>query len=43
RPLVDYYSQWARLDPSAAPQYRAISGMGSVEDITSRALEALSQ
>ncbi len=43
RPLVDYYSQWARDDPAAAPKYRAISGMGSVEEITARALEALSK
>jgi adenylate kinase len=43
RPLVDYYSSWARNDSAAAPQYRAISGMGSVEDITSRAFEALSK
>lgn len=43
RPLVDYYSSWARTDPAAAPQYRAISGMGSVEDITARAFEALSR
>jgi adenylate kinase len=42
RPLVDYYSNWAKLDPVNAPKYRAISGMGSVEDITARALEALS-
>jgi adenylate kinase len=41
RPLVDYYSNWARIDPAAAPRYRAISGMGNVEDITSRALAAL--
>ena len=41
RPLVDYYSAWAKADPSAAPRYRAISGMGSVEDITTRALSAL--
>jgi adenylate kinase len=41
RPLVDYYSQWAKTDPAAAPQYRAISGMGSVEDITARAMAAL--
>jgi adenylate kinase len=41
RPLVDYYSQWARSDAGAAPQYRAISGMGSVEEITARALAAL--
>jgi adenylate kinase len=40
--LVDYYSNWAKQDPGAAPKYRAISGTGSVEDITARALQALS-
>jgi len=43
RPLVDYYSSWARNEPAAAPKYRAIRGMGSVEDITTRAFEALSR
>jgi adenylate kinase len=42
RPLVEYYSDWALNDPAVAPRYRAISGMGSVDDITSRAFEALS-
>jgi adenylate kinase len=41
RPLVDYYASWAKTDPAGAPKYRAISGMGSVEDITARALQAL--
>lgn len=41
RPLVAYYSDWAKNEPAAAPAYRAISGMGSVEDITQRALKAL--
>jgi adenylate kinase len=41
RPLVDYYSQWSKAEPSAAPQYRAISGTGSVEEITARAMQAL--
>ena len=41
RPLVDYYSDWAKADPAAAPKYRAISGVGSVDDITQRALAAL--
>ncbi len=41
RPLVDYYSGWAAQDPAAAPKYRAISGTGSVEEITTRALAAL--
>jgi len=42
RPLVAYYSAWAQQDPAAAPKYRAISGVGSVDDITQRALAALS-
>ena len=41
RPLVDYYSAWAQNEPTAAPQYRAISGVGSVEDIRDRAFQAL--
>ena len=41
RPLVDYYSNWAKADAAAAPKYRAISGTGSVEEITERALAAL--
>lgn len=41
RPLVDYYSNWAKAEPAAAPQYRAISGMGGVDEITARAFKAL--
>ena len=41
RPLVDYYAGWARQDPTTAPRYRAISGTGSVEEITARAFAAL--
>lgn len=41
RPLVEYYSNWAKADPQGAPKYRKIDGMGSVEDITSRAMQAL--
>ena len=41
RPLVDYYSRWAKADPASAPKYRAISGAGTVEQITKRALAAL--
>ena len=41
RPLVDYYGNWANAEPAAAPKYRAISGTGSVEDITARAFAAL--
>ena len=41
RPLVAYYADWARLEPAAAPKYRAISGTGRVDEITARAFEAL--
>jgi len=41
RPLVAYYSKWAASGDAAAPRYRKISGTGSVEDITARALAAL--
>jgi adenylate kinase len=41
RPLVDYYGNWAKVDSANAPKYRAISGMGSVDEITARAMAAL--
>jgi adenylate kinase len=41
RPLVAYYASWSEKEPTLAPRYRAISGQGSVEDITERAFKAL--
>jgi adenylate kinase len=41
RPLVDYYSRWAASGDSQAPRYAKISGLGRVEEITGRALQAL--
>jgi adenylate kinase len=41
RPLVDYYSSWAASGDASAPRYARIAGLGSVEDITARALAAL--
>lgn len=41
RPLVDYYSNWAKVDAAQAPKYRSISGVGDVEEIKSRAFTAL--
>jgi adenylate kinase len=41
RPLVDYYAGWASSGDAIAPRYRKISGTGSVDEITSRALAAL--
>lgn len=43
RPLVEYYSNWAQRDAAKAPKYRAISGMGNVDDITARMYEALAK
>ena len=41
RPLVEYYSNWAKADPASAPRYSAISGTGTVDEITGRAFKAL--
>ncbi len=41
RPLVDYYRNWAQQDPTNAPRYRAINGLGTVDEITQQALKAL--
>jgi adenylate kinase len=41
RPLVDYYSQWAATGDANAPKYRRIAGIGTVDEITQRALAAL--
>jgi adenylate kinase len=41
RPLVNYYANWARADPAAAPKYRAIDGTGSVDEIRAKAFAAL--
>ncbi len=41
RPLVDYDSNWAATGDAAAPKYRKISGVGSVDEIRGRILEAL--
>ncbi|MDB5889654.1 MAG: adenylate kinase [Polaromonas sp.] len=43
RPLVDYYSNWAQTEPDVAPKYRAISGLGNVDEITDRVFQALSE
>ena len=41
RPLVSYYSDWSASGDPVAPKYRKISGTGSVDEITARALQAL--
>jgi adenylate kinase len=41
RPLVDYYGRCAASGKAGAPKYRKISGSGSVDEVRSRALAAL--
>jgi adenylate kinase len=41
RPLVDYYGKWAAGGAAQAPKYRKIAGLGKVEEISQRALDAL--
>jgi adenylate kinase len=45
KPLIEYYNNWAKngdaASPLKAPQYRRISGLGSVDEIRERAFEAL--
>jgi adenylate kinase len=41
RPLVAYYERWTASGEPGAPAYRRFSGVGSVEDISARALAAL--
>jgi adenylate kinase len=41
RPLIDYYANWAATQAPGAPKYRKISGSGSVQEITGRAVDCL--
>ena len=41
RPLVGYYTQWAASGSPAAPKYRRIAGVGTVDEIRDRSFAAL--
>ena len=41
RVLVDYYSRWAATGDAAAPRYRKVAGLGTVEEIKQRVFDAL--
>ena len=41
RPLVEYYTRWAASGDPRAPKHRKISGIGTVDEIKQRALDAL--
>jgi len=43
RALVDYYTKWAATGDAAAPKYRKVSGVGSVDEIRQRVFDALSK
>jgi len=41
RPLVDYYSDWARSGSADAPAFRQLSGLGGVDEIKERIFQVL--
>ena len=41
RPLVDYYASWAATGDAQAPRYARILGLGTVDEITGRAMAVL--
>lgn len=41
KPLVDFYSRWASSGDAQAPKMCTISGVGAVDEITSRVMQAL--
>jgi len=41
RPLADYYANWAKTGDPAAPKFRQVKGVGSVQEIRQRISEAL--
>ncbi len=43
RALVDYFTTWATTGDAAAPKYRKVSGVGSVDEIKQRVFDALSK
>lgn len=41
KPLISYYTNWAEADPDAAPAYKKVDGLGSVEDIRNQIISGL--
>jgi adenylate kinase len=41
RAVVDYFRQWADSGAPGAPSYRNVNGVGSVDEVRARVLEAL--
>ena len=40
-PLIAYYARWAAIGDRAAPRYRRVEGVGTVEGISEAVLAAL--
>ncbi len=43
RPLIEYYSDWAKSDDAEAPRFVKVNGIGKVEDIRDQILESVSK
>ncbi len=43
KPLIDFYSKWSETGAEGAPKHRRVSGVGSLEAITSAVFAALSR
>ena len=41
RPLVEYYARRERLAQGRSTKYRSVDGLGSVDEVTQRVLQAL--
>ena len=41
QPLIDYYTNWAAQDPDHAPKYRKVNGIGSIDEVSRRLIDAL--
>lgn len=41
QPLIDYYIEWARSEPTTAPRHRKVDGSGGIADVSERIFQAL--
>jgi adenylate kinase len=41
RPLIDFYARWSASKDGQAPKLRKISGLGALDEVRKRAIEAL--
>ena len=41
QPLIDYYTNWAAQEPDQAPKYRKVNGIGSIDEVSRRLIDAL--